>query len=463
MPLGLDEMLDGVHADALSIAELYDELEGSLVRTFPKSRKLWVRGEVHSISDQARTGHCYLDLVDPESAGERQPPTLKIKCWRTTWAPIRAMLAREGIELQTGMVVVIRGSLDFYRPRAEVAFIMAELDVSALLGRLAAERAALLRTLSAEGLLNRNRTLTLPEVPLHVGLVGSPGTEGYQDFLGQLEDSGFGFRVSMVPVQVQGPRAPQALTRALTWLARSGCDIVVVVRGGGSRADLAAFDAEPVARAIATSPVPVWTGIGHTGDQSVADLVAHRSFITPTECGRELVLRVTDWWQTEVVNPAERIARSSAAVLASAQQRDNQLRGRLAAMARHLIRVQRERLGHQADALAKAAPQAIGDAHSATVRRVARLGPLALGQVDRTQERLAAWRRLFAAYDVERQLERGYTLTLDPSGKPIRSVRALRTGSELVTRFADGSARSQVMTVEAGQRTDQAMSQSEEH
>ena len=70
-----------------------------------------------------------------------------------------------------------------------------------------------------------------------------------------------------------------------------------MVRGGGSKADLAAFDAEPVARAIATSDVPVWTGIGHTGDQSVADEVANRSFITPTECGQELARLAIDYWR----------------------------------------------------------------------------------------------------------------------------------------------------------------------
>ena len=87
------------------------------------------------------------------------------------------------------------------------------------------------------------------------------------------------------------------MARAIAALCRTDCDLIVVVRGGGSKADLAAFDAEVVARAIAVATKPVWTGIGHTGDESVADIVANRACITPTECGHQLVLRVGQWWE----------------------------------------------------------------------------------------------------------------------------------------------------------------------
>ena len=135
-------------------------------------------------------------------------PTLSVKCWRTSWAPLRHVLAKEGIELAEGMIVVLRGSIDLYRAKGEVSLILAEIDVTALLGRLAAQRARLLRQLEEEGLLRRNAALALPDPPLRVGLVASPGTEGYRDFLGRLTESGFGFQVSVVKVPVQGAAAP---------------------------------------------------------------------------------------------------------------------------------------------------------------------------------------------------------------------------------------------------------------
>ena len=453
---GPEELVAGEHADALSIADLYDEVQGALERAFPRRRALWVRGEIQHVSDQrAGRGHCYIDLVDPDSARDRQAPVLRVKCWQSTWAPLRATLTRAGVELQPGMVVFLRGTLDFYRPKAEIGFILNEIDVTALLGRLAAKRAALLRALQSEGLLTRNRALVVPDVPLRIGLVASPGTEGYRDFVGQLSDSGFGFVVTVARATVQGASAPSAISAAIRKLSALGpgaIDLVVVVRGGGSKADLAAFDAEPVARAVATSVVPVWTGIGHTGDESVADVVANRACITPTECGRELVHRVAKWWESTVGSAALFFARRAADTLASSQREHEAARARLCAMARHLVDRQREHLVRRGGAIGRCAPQVLDDAWSSVVLRGARVGPLARARVEHAHDRVVAWRRLVAAYDVERQLERGYTLTLDEEGHIVRHAGAVEIGQQLVTRFADGTVRSVADAVDAPAR-----------
>jgi len=306
-----------------------------------------------------------------------------------------------------------------------------------------------LGALEAEGLLRRNAALTVPEVPLQVGLVASPGTEGYQDFLGQLTGSGFGFRVHVAPVTVQGGDAPLAVARAIASLSRTECDVVVVVRGGGSKADLATFDSELVARAIAVSRKPVWTGIGHTGDESVADIVANRACITPTECGHQLVLRVGQWWEQRVAGPAAVLSRRVPSLLHEAQARDTAARGRLTHAARSQLRVHRERLTVRTIALGRLAPEGLSARQGVLRTAAARVGPLALGHLARETERVRSWRRLLTAYDVERQLERGYTLTLTVGGALVKRAAELPAGSEIVTRFADGTARSRVETVEA--------------
>ena len=449
---GPGELLGGEHADAVTISDLYDEVQGALERTFPRRRTLWVRGEIQHVFDQrAGQGHCYIDLADPDSSRDRQAPVLKVKCWQSTWGPLRATLVREGIELHPGMVVVLRGSLDFYRPKGEIGFVLQELDVTALLGRLAAARAALIRTLEAEGLLRRNGALAVPEVPLRIGLVASPGTEGYRDFVGQLAASGFAFHVHVARATVQGADAPSAISaalRRLSALGRAGFDLVVVVRGGGSKADLAAFDAEPVARAVAASPVPVWTGIGHTGDESVADVVANRACITPTECGRELVQRVRTWWEVSVSAPASVLARRSADALAASQREHDTARARLCTMARHLVDRQREHVGRCGAAIGRAAPRLVDDSWGSVAVRGERIAPLVLARVQHSHDRLVAWRRLVAAYDVERQLERGYTLTLDENRRVVRHAHDVEPGQRLVTRFGDGNVGSLVDGVE---------------
>jgi exodeoxyribonuclease VII large subunit len=443
---GVDELVAGDPTDALSVGELYGEVAVALARAFPRTRELWVRGEIQNLTE-ARSGHGYLELVDPDGAHDKNAPALKVNCWSSKWGPIKRALAREGAVLEKGTVVTMRGRVEFYAPRGQVNFIADALDVTALLGALAAKRAALLRQLGAEGLLEANRALTVPPVPLRIGLVASPGTEGYRDFVGQLEGSGYAFEVRVVAVRVQGAGAPGALARAIRTLGGAGCDVVVVVRGGGSKGDLAAFDTEAVARAVATSPVPVWTGIGHTGDESVADLVANRHFITPTGCGQELAGRVGSWWDAVVGGSATQIGRAAVGSVAGAAEQSQVARGRLAATARHVVALQSERLGAQRTKVARGAPRLVDDAHRAVSARAGRLGPAARHHVDRGDDRLGHWRRLLAAYDVDRQLERGYTLTLDADDRPLRSVAALVAGSVLSTRFADGSTRSLVEAV----------------
>jgi exodeoxyribonuclease VII large subunit len=397
----VDPTEDGGHANVLSIGALYDEVDQALASVFPRRRPLWVRGEIQSLSDQTgRSGHCYLDLVDPDDGrGPPRPrgrgtPALPVKCWKGTWGPLKVALAREGITLAEGMVVVLRGSIDLYRPKGEIGFILSELDVTALLGRLAAQRAALLRKLEAEGLLRRNSQLAVPEVPLRVGLVASPGTEGYRDFLGQLTGSNFAFQVQVSPVTVQGGDASRAVAGAVAALGRTDCDVVVVVRGGGSKADLSAFDAEVVARAIAVAPKPVWTGIGHTGDESVADIVANRAYITPTECGHELVVRVGQWWEARVAQPAARLSWRAQVLLSDAQGRDAQARGRLTRAARGQLRAHRERLAVRAGSVARLAPEGPVARQGVLRTHAARVGPLALGHLARVGERVRSWRRL---------------------------------------------------------------------
>jgi len=437
--------------DVLSISELYGEVERALAEVFPRGSRLWVQGEIHSISDQTgRTGHCYIDLVEPEAAGDRQAPVLRVKCWRGTWGPLRALLADQGIELQVGMTVVLRGSLDFYRPRAEVGFILAEIDVTSLLGRLAAQRAALIRALGQEGLLERNRSLRLPAVPLRVGLVASPGTEGYRDFLGQLEGSGFAFDVVVSPTPVQGAGAPVGIAHALALLVNDperDLDLVIVVRGGGSKADLAAFDTEVVARAIATSPLPVWTGIGHTGDESVADLVAQRSCITPTACGRELVVHVTTWWETAVDSTTQRINGLARECVSGATERLSGARARIGTTARLIVDRQLDRLARHADQVVGAAERIVVDADTAMRARALQIVPHVIRHVEQEANGIVAWQRLLEAYDVERQLARGYTLTFDERGRTVRSIAQVEPGSILTTRVVDGTARSVVTSV----------------
>jgi exodeoxyribonuclease VII large subunit len=443
-------------ADALSITEFYRRVDRALRTAFPD--EVWITGEIRSMKVLPK-GHCFIDLVDPTNARDASAPTLNVKCWSTQWRAVRNTLDRLGITLDAGMVVRVRGEVQFYKARGTVDFILRELDTDALLGKVAAERARLIKALVDEDLFDRQRRLGMSVLPLRVGLVASPDTEGCNDFLGSLRGSGMAFEVVLAPAVVQGKGSPRRLASALSALQHEALDVVVVVRGGGSKADLAAFDHELVARAIATSSIPVWTGIGHTGDQSVADEVANRSFITPTECGQELARLATEYWRNveEAAGAVARMAREQVLeadrLLASRQRavgigartqldrhtdglthRAHTLRG----VSRNQLDTHGHRLTARGDVLAGAARRTLKVADGALLGRAERLAPLPERQLVAEHLRIDQWKRLLGAYDYRRQLERGYSVTRDASGRVVRSLSEAGPGSVIRTRLTDG-------------------------
>ena len=450
-------MTEHVGPEAMSITDLYARVDRAVRTTFPE--EVWITGEIRSIKVNAN-GHCFIDLVDPANAQASGAPQLSVKCWANRWRSVRSTLERLGITLEAGMVVRARGEVEFYKVRGSVDFKLSEIDTDALMGKVAAERARLIQALIDEDLFDRQRRIRVSRLPLRVGLVASPGTEGCNDFLGGLRGSGIAFDVVLAPTAVQGRDAPDMIAGAIRDLRAEPLDVIVVVRGGGSKADLAAFDQEPVARAIAGSDVPVWTGIGHTGDQSVADEVANRSFITPTECGQELARLAVDYWRgvEEVGATLVRIAREGLhqadRTLASHQRAmstgaRNQLdrhgerlmhrAGSLRALVRAQADTHGQRLADAGSRMTRAAELAMRSERSALVTRADRLAALPARRLGVEELRTAQRRRLLGAYDYQRQLERGYSVTRGPDGTVLRSVQLLAAGAELVTQLADGT------------------------
>ncbi len=230
--------------EALSVTKFYERVKAALAREF--TEEVWVIGEIRGLRESR--GHHYIELAD-ESAdqAERGVAQLEVVCWARDWPPVAQALAEAGVALEPGRVVRVRGRVSVWEGGSKLRFTLTELDIEALLGGIAAARRRLLHTLEVEGLLRANQRLELSLVPLRIGVVTSPGSEAHRDFVGQLARSGFAFEVFFKPTLVQGPEAPEQIAAALGRLGSAPIDLAVVVRGGGARGDLAAFDSEPVA------------------------------------------------------------------------------------------------------------------------------------------------------------------------------------------------------------------------
>ena len=229
------------------MAELNAGIGAALSRAFPE--EVWVRGEIANLN-RPPSGHVYFDLVGDGCA-------LGVTLWASDKQVVNAVLRRAGgaVRMTDGTEVRIRVRVSWYAERGRVSLRMLSIDTAYTLGRLAEARELLLRTLQAEGLLRRQAGLTLPPVPLRVGLVTSDGSAAAHDFLRTLEGSGHAWRVTVIDTRVQGATAERSILEALDADLRRlirRFDVVCLVRGGGARTDLAVFDREAVARAIAT-------------------------------------------------------------------------------------------------------------------------------------------------------------------------------------------------------------------
>ncbi|MCU1377912.1 MAG: xseA, partial [Acidimicrobiales bacterium] len=271
----------------LGVGELVARVTKVVAAAFPT--EVWVRGEVHGLKRPNASGHVYFELCERNS---RRGPTstLNIALFRLEHQRVQRTLADyPDFRLADGLEVRVKGRIQFAYGR--VSLVMSAIDPVHTLGQLAADRQRVLRALAADGLLETQRALPMPVVPLRVGLVTSVGSAAYEDAVQELTTSGIGFDVRVADARVQGTNADLSMVRALSVLKSQRCDVVLLVRGGGSRTDLVAFDSERLARAVASMPVPVLAGVGHEIDSSVVDEVAHASFKTPTACAAAVVER----------------------------------------------------------------------------------------------------------------------------------------------------------------------------
>jgi exodeoxyribonuclease VII large subunit len=425
--------------DALSVGEFYERVRNALRNEFPAD--IWVTGEVRKVT--VVKGNRYLELADRHGSSDRAAATIDVACWYRDWPHIGAELQAVGVELAAGLVVRIRGRVAVWEGAAKIRFNMTDLDVEALVGGIAAARRRLLATLQQEGVLQANKRLPAPLVPLRVGVVTSAGGEAYRDFTGALKGSGYAFDVRLESTLVQGQDAAAQIARAIRRLHAFEPHLIVVVRGGGAKGDLAAFDSEAVARAIVASRVPVWTGVGHTGDLSVADEVAQRSCITPTACGQAVVAAVREY--------AEGIEARAAAVAAKGRAALERSIGGVQDRRARLGRAARHELDRAASDLVLARSRTrhgavvVTERHASNLSlRSQRVSSLARHGLQGCQERLSNQKAMLQAFDPRRQMARGWSLTRGADGRLLRSAADVAEGEELVTILGDGTVTSRV-------------------
>jgi exodeoxyribonuclease VII large subunit len=431
-----DAELDDVTNPTYSVGELADAVNDVLRRGF--SDGVWVRGEITGWNDRGQ--HAYFTLVDDADGpgNGRGRAVLNVQFFANVRMKLRPMLQKHRLRLGDGMKVRIFGYLDFYAPNGRIGLKMAGIDTRYTLGEIAQSRDEVIRRLVADGLFDANKQRHLSPIPLRVGVVTSVGTAAWHDFHDELQRSAIGFQLTVVDTRVQGEFAERSIAAAITTLSRRDhLDAVVVIRGGGSRNDLAVFDADIIARAIARSPVPVLTGLGHEVDRSVADDVAHTMLKTPTACAGELIARATRYC-TASEAAYDAIVRQSSITLAAASSDLSDTAHRIARRTHAAVERADERLGLRVATLERCGPAALDRADQGLAERRRRILTRATAVIDRAGDRLDVTAARVAALDPAVQLARGWSITRGADGRVLRSIADVATGSVITTALADG-------------------------
>jgi exodeoxyribonuclease VII large subunit len=432
-----DFELDDGGEPTYSVGELADAINGSLRRDFGEG--IWVRGEIQGYND--KNGHAYFKLV--ESGGERKA-VLDVSFFANVRMRLRPVLQKHRLFLADGMKVRVNGVLDLYAATGRLSLKMSGIDPRYTLGEMALERDEVIRRLVTSGLYDANRRRLVPAMPLRIGLVTSVNSAAWHDFMHQLKASGHGFGVRVIDVRVQGDFAEEMVTSAIRTLGRrSDVDVVVVIRGGGSRTELAMFDSESIAIAIAESGVPVFTGLGHEIDRSIADEVAHTAFKTPTACAAALIDMVNGFasraesvWAEIAACSTRRIDASDSGLLEKARRIQQRTLG--------AVDRAEQRLADRSHRLVLSSGRALGHGTVVLDRSIGRLArrPLQLAlEQSRTIDQIEARVRLL---DPVHTLARGWSLTRTADGRIVRDQSDVAIGDAIITTLANGTVTSTV-------------------
>jgi exodeoxyribonuclease VII large subunit len=439
-----DDELDDAANPTYTVSELGDAINDALRRGF--SDGVWVRGEITGWSDRGQ--HAYFTLVDDADSSDpdnrrsgngRSKAVVNVQFFANARMRLRPMLQKNRLRLGDGMKVRVFGYLDYYAPNGRIGLKMTGIDPTYTLGDIAQSRDEVIRRLVAERLLDANKRRPLSRVPLRVGVVTSVGTAAWHDFHDELQRSAMGFSLTVIDTRVQGEFADENVAAAVITLSRRvDLDAVVLIRGGGARNELAVFDAEGIARAIAASPIPVLTGLGHEVDRSVADEVAHTTLKTPTACAGELISRAARYCaDTEAAFTS--IVRESRHALTAATNDLSDTAHRIARRTHAAVERADERLGMRVDTLARTAPASLARADQRLVDTQHQVLDRAGTVIERSGGRLDVVAARIAAVDPALQLARGWSITRRADGTIVRSVADIDVDDTITTALANGT------------------------
>ena len=377
----------------IDLFDLQSCLKQGIESLFPK--RVWVKAEVSAV--KARNGgHCYLELSQSDSNG------LIAKTSAIIWSSKYRIIAPyfetvTGSPIQEGMVVLVEVQVNFSQLYG-MSLIINDIDPEFSLGIKELERQKTIEKLQKEGLMDLQKDLQLPLLPYNIAVISAEDAAGYRDFVRHIAENpyGFSYDITLFPALMQGVDCPQSIISALDAVLDDGrqWDAVLVLRGGGSKLDLACFDDYNLAAVIAQYPLPVLTAIGHDQDFHVCDMVAHEYVKTPTALA-DFLLSLYEQEDERISSLQTRMRLAFSNKIYAAESNLNMLQARV---------------------------------RGGFLMKIANM-----------EAALKVLEARMSAADPRKILERGYALAVDENGVVFKGVAGRKTGDKVSMIFPDGT------------------------
>ena len=404
-----------------------------------------------------RSGHCYFEIKDAEA-------TLAATIWSSSY---KAM----GFEIEDGQQLVMYGTFDVYKGSGKMSFIIRHAEIAGE-GQLRQQVALLAKKLAAEGLMDPARKRPIPRFCERIVVCTSYSGSVLHDVEQTLARRNPLVVIDTVECAVQGAEAPASIIRALAIAAKAAPDAILLVRGGGSFEDLMCFNDEQVARAIAASPVPVVTGIGHEPDTSIADMVSDLRASTPTAAAEQVAPSMQELADA-CENRARRLASSMEGKLAQLGQSVSALASRPCLTSPYALIDERKRelarieermdaipqrifddrardLDHAEERLYTVLPHLVDVHATRTAMLSTKLDAAALRICQAPSAHIERLSAALAALSPLAVLGRGYAIVRSEEGHVVSSPTQAHVGDALTIQLADGNIQTTVTATHEG-------------
>lgn len=433
--------------EPITVLQLNSRLSDAIA-TAPGLREVWLVAET---SDLRQSGpHCYLEFIQKDDGGNTVA-RVRANIWASHYRLIANKFMRAtGTPLASGMQIMACVTAN-YHPNYGMSVTVTDIDPSYTLGDAVRRRNEIVARLQAEGLMDLNRNLKWALPAVRIAVISAEGAAGYGDFINQLYSNPYRLRfvTRLFPAVMQGERTVPTVMAALDAIETRAADWdgVVIIRGGGSASDLAAFDSYDLAARIARYRLPVIVGIGHERDITVLDYVANMRVKTPTAAAEWLITR-----GKRVLDAFDNAANTLARVANERIAADRELLARIAVLVPGLAGGQllnaRSTLDRNALLLGNAGPRHIEPQRRRLEVLESTIVTATANALARERRRIDSLQQLADALSPRATLARGFSLTCDADGHVITDPSEVEPGRKISTRLAAGIIHSTVTSTE---------------